>query len=484
MSKYHAVSSGVITKAALPAITRQRGTTTGSANLMLYGAGKTTVSNNITFIDSSANAFTITRNGSAVQAGYNPFSGVSYGAGYFNSATSDYLQTPTNTALNLSSGDYTVEGWVYLDMTTYSVYDSAGRGIVSDFLANLNGRWIISTNAAGKLEFTEQDALGASSVTVTDPSAISLQKWVYFAAVKSGTTMYLFKNGTLVGTATSAVRTGFQGRINVAQATVDAGYRGYFTGYISNIRLVKGTALYTSNFTPSTSPLTSISGTSLLLLMDNYSIVNSTSTNTPVTINSGASISTAQYPTGMSSSMSFNGTTGYLSFPTFSGFTLGAGAFTFEFFVNSPAVASNTCIIDTRSAAGVAGYFVSINSSQQIVFNYISNYTSTTTLTANTWTHIAIVRIGSTVQMYINGVAESGTFTSSATITAQACNIGQKSLTSSSLVNFGGYLSNMRVVQGSALYTSNFTPPAAPLSTSVTVPNYVTNNIYGVNQIP
>ena len=86
--------------------------------------------------------------------------------------------------------------------------------------------------------------------------------------------------------------------------------------------------------------------------------------------------------------------------------------------------------------------------------------------------------------MYINGVAESGTFTSSATITAQAANIGQKSNTSSSLVNFSGYLSNIRVVQCSALYSSNFTPPSLPMSTTVTVPAYVTNAIYGVNQIP
>jgi len=484
MSKYHVVSSGMITRQALPSITRQRGTTTGSANVMLYGAGKTTVSNNTTFIDSSANAFTITNNASTAQSGYNPFSQASSGAGYFNSASSNYLQTPTNTALNLSSGNYTVEGWYYLDMATYSSFDLIGRGIVSDYLTNSSGRWFIIINGSGKLTFAEQDAIGANTVEISDPSNSPLQQWVYFAAVKSGTTMYLFKNGTLVASATSSVRTGFPGRLNVAQATVDANYRGFFLGYISNIRVLKGTALYTSNFTPPTSPLTAITNTSLLLLTDNYSIVNSTSTNLPVTINGNTTISTAQYPTGMSSSIYFDGTGDYLAFPTFSPFTLGGGAFTFEFFVNSPTVASNTCIIDTRSAAGAAGYFVSITASQQITFNYLSSYTSTTTLTANTWTHVAIVRIGSTVQMYINGVAESGTFTSSATITAQAANIGQKSNTSSSLVNFSGYLSNIRVVQGAALYSSNFTPPSLPMSTTVTVPAFVTNAIYGVNQIP
>ena len=48
------------------------------------------------------------------------------------------------------------------------------------------------------------------------------------------------------------------------------GSRGNYDSYklygnMSNVRVVKGTALYTSNFTPSTIPLTAVSGTSLLL---------------------------------------------------------------------------------------------------------------------------------------------------------------------------------------------------------------------------
>jgi hypothetical protein len=80
---------------------------------MLYGAGKTTVSNNTTFIDSSANAFTVTRNGDTVQSGFNPFSQASSGSGYFD-GTGDYLTVTNASALQLNNTTaFTIECWVY-----------------------------------------------------------------------------------------------------------------------------------------------------------------------------------------------------------------------------------------------------------------------------------------------------------------------------------------------------------------------------------
>jgi hypothetical protein len=477
MSKYHAVSSGMVTRQALPSITRQRGATTGSANLMLYGAGKTTATNNTTFIDSSANAFTITNNASTAQSGYNPFSQASSGAGYFNSASSNYLQTPTNTALNLSSGNYTVEGWYYLDMATYSSFDLIGRGIVSDYLTNSSGRWFVSINGSGKLTFTEQDAIGANSVEISDPSNSPLQQWVYFAAVKSGTTMYLFNNGTLVASATSSVRTGFPGRLNVGQTTVDTNYRGFFLGYISNLRVVKGTAVYTSNFTPPTSPLTAITNTSLLLLTDNYRVVNSSPTSYPIT-NTGTNppvISTAQFPTGMSSSIYFDGT-GACQTPAAAALAFGTGAYTMEcWFYQISRTGSNQGLIHPSSVGGI---FIMSSGGNIGLWTGAFNLTSIGT-SLNTWYHVAVVRqSNSQLNIYINGTSYYQTTNTSNYTSPGQMTFGQD------VAYFNGYISNARVCVGTAVYTSNFTVPTAPLPLNINVPAFVTNNIYGLNQIP
>ena len=85
---------------------------------LLHGDGTNAAQNN-TFIDSSTNAYSITRNGSATQGTFTPFG--STWSNYFD-GSGDYLTTPSNAALNLSTGDWTIELWVYLTATYDSYY--------------------------------------------------------------------------------------------------------------------------------------------------------------------------------------------------------------------------------------------------------------------------------------------------------------------------------------------------------------------------
>lgn len=479
MSKYHAVSSGMVTRQALPAITRQRGTTTGAANLMLYGAGKTTVSNNTTFVDSSANAFTVTRNGDTVQSGFNPFSQASAGAGYFD-GTGDYLSVPDNAAFTFD-GDFTIEAWVY---------KSSGVGTVAahwpGFVAT-NCSWIVSTDANNRLTFSY--GIGSTNATITGTSTtVTANQWNHVAVSRSGTTVRLFVNGVQDATTgtVSGTLNNSTGIITVGVINTNDGQ--YLTGYISNLRVVKGTAVYTSNFTPPTSPLTAITNTSLLLLTDNYSIVNSTSTNLPVTINGNTTISTAQFPTGMSSSIYFDGTGDYLTTPSNAVFsypaeftlemwiypitqlTISGGSTTVLFFVNG----TNGLQVGAQSATawGLANRSVGWR------------LTTATFPTLNAWNHIAITRNSSNnTAIFLNGTrVANGTVTDS--FGAGLVYVG---FASAFALAYNGYLSNLRIAKGTAIYDptlTTLTVPTPPLSTTVTVPNFVTNNIYGVNQIP
>jgi hypothetical protein len=85
---------------------------------------------------------------------------------------------------------------------------------------------------------------------------------------------------------------------------------------------------------------------------------------------------------------------------------------------------------------------------------------------ANTWHHIALVRSGSgsgNIKCYLDGVASSTTATNTSTLGYNA--IGYLgAIGTSATGSYVGYISNFRIASGRAVYTSNFTPPALPLT--------------------
>lgn len=449
-------------------------------SLLLHGDGTNGAQNNA-FVDSSTNNFTITRNGNPTQGSLSPYG--SLWSNYFD-GNGDFLKSPTNTALAFNSVDYTAEAWVYLNMSTYTSFDAGGRGIVSDFLANTtNGRWILYVDTGGKLAGAEQGVGGTSTVTITDSQNMPLQQWVHVAICKSGTTLYLFKNGTLVGTATSAVRTTFGGSINVGQSTVDTNYRAYFQGFISNVRLIKGTALYTSNFTPSTSPLTAVSGTSLLTCQSNRFIDNSAN-NFTITRNGDVQVTkespflpTAAYSTStIGGSGYFDGSTDWLEITNNTALQLGSSDFCVECWINPTALPTG----------GNVARFISKNSGYTSLFEYtlmlrdngaiqadahttgyFSIQSAAGLVKANSgWYHVAYSKAGTTASLFVNGVrVATGTLSGTIQSTAAPLAIGRDLEAANR--EFTGYISDARIVKGSSVYTpsgTTLTVPTAPLT--------------------
>jgi hypothetical protein len=172
----------------------------------------------------------------------------------FNGST-DYLSPPSNAAVAFGTGDFTLECWIYATAASdQGIYEGRASG---------NGTTGFTLTA-----FTSSviRVYTGSSALISSAGTSYLNQWTHVAVVRLSGTTTLYINGQSVGTSAS------MGNLTDTTPVIGGGrYTGtttitsFFAGYISNFRMVKGTAVYTGAFTPSTTPLTAITNTSLLL---------------------------------------------------------------------------------------------------------------------------------------------------------------------------------------------------------------------------
>ena len=190
--------------------------------------------------------------------------------------SNQYLSIPKNAAFNFGTGDLTIEFWIYFTAVGY------GRAVTSwSLVGGVSGTWSVGIGNTS-LNFTEV-IVGEPGPSATFSSI--LNTWAHIAVSRSSGTTKLFLNGSQV--ASAAQTTNF----NNTSYPVYVSMSPSIPAYISNLRILKGTALYTSNFTPPTSPLTSITNTSLLTC-NAATIVDSSTNNFTITNNGSATVST------------------------------------------------------------------------------------------------------------------------------------------------------------------------------------------------
>ena len=454
-----------------------------SSGSILFGTAQTALaSTNTSFVDSGVNALTVTPT-SATQGTFSPY-GDNW-SNYFNG--SSYLSIPTNTALNFGTGDFTIEAWIY---TTVSSTDN----------------FIISASGSGGMffGFTAGGSFGYGRATVAwdyQPTNImSLNTWYHVALTRSGTSIRMFVNGTQFGTTQTSSQAYDLGVTSTTIGSQGANY--YFNGYISNLRVLKGTALYTSAFTPATAPLPVVTNTKLLTAASNR-YLDKSGTTSAFTIGSTPSISRfTPFAPGYayntlihSGSAYFNGSNSYLAVQSTTAGDFGTGDFTVEFWMNATAAGTFVAVVGTQSIGGsTAGMWrVSnrLNSANGIYFNYTtgSAFTDITFSTTNyndgAWHHVAACRFAGTLKMFVDGVS-IGT----PTAVSQSLTSGQKVYVGYNVQDaayYSGYVSNLRIVKGVAAYTNSFTPPVSPLpnsqtylpATGVTLPTALTAYAWG-----
>jgi hypothetical protein len=432
-------------------------------SLLLPGNGTNGAQNN-TFLDSSTNNFTITRNGNTTQGTFSPFSQTGWG-NYFGTSNNLYLNGEAGFAFG-SSADFTIEFFFYTNSTSADIVFYDGRP------TSTQGAYpTIYLNGTTKVV----SYVTSSAERITGTTTISVGVWYHVLLSRSGGNTRLFVNGVQQGS-TWPDTTNYinpASRPNIAVSGFSA--NGYIDGYISNFRVLNGTG-FTSVTVPTT-PFATNTANQVLLTCQANRFVDSNTTVTAKTINRTGSPSvqafspfnpTAQYiPSINGGSGYFDGSGDYLSAASNAAFGFGTGDFTVEawvyitggrgertLFIANATNGANIYLSGTGGTIGIGRRGVDINN------------TFGSTPTSNSWNHVAIARSGTSISCWVNGVV-SGTQSQSNSINyAQgAANIG--AISDYADQEFGGYISSLRVVKGTAVYnpaSSTITVPTAPLT--------------------
>ena len=215
------------------------------------------------------------------------------GSGSFSlNGSNQYVTYPQNSAFNLGTNNFTVEGWFN------SASFGAGQFIISQWAAASYGyAFSISNSTTITFEYYSGGTYYNRNYTV---STLSTNTWYHIAWVRNSGTTTVYLNGVALSTTsdnnsiTSSTQLVYVGVNN-------DGHNAYWNGNISNLRFVNGTAVYTSNFTPSTKPLTAITNTVLLLSTVSPSAFNDSSTNAfaPTVYNSSTWNQASPFATGL-----------------------------------------------------------------------------------------------------------------------------------------------------------------------------------------
>lgn len=312
-----------------------------------------------------------------------------------------------------------------------------------------------------------------------------LNTWYHAAVVRNGNTVTLYLNGisqgnvTVSGSARSSSNQLALGRYGE--------YNGnYFNGWLDEIRVTNGLARWTSNFEPQGSGGSGgVNSSNYVLLLHgpttgtpggtggtpstdggqlngdgSVKFVDSTGRHT-VSGFGNAQTSSVNSKFG-GSSMLFDGNGDYASIPDSADWDFGTGDFTVDFWTRFTSVPDTDVFIDIgngeHSTGGLRILYFKLLSGIQVYNQSAGQLIFPWSPTTDAWYHVAIVRSSGVLKVFVNGaqVGSNQSFTQNLTGSTAGIKIG-------SWHSLGGYIpayiDELRIVKGSAAWTSNFTPP-------------------------
>ena len=401
------------------------------------------------------------------------------GSVYFDGAT-DFLSLSSSTDFAMGTGDFTAECFIYT--TSFSNAEGSYSERVFDSNTGQLGIYVTSDGSGtiGAL-VAGTDHRGTNSPT--------LSGWTHVALTRSGSTVRIFLNGVLDSSFTNSGSVASSGDFLIGARSSGT---GGFLGYISNFRICKGHAVYTENFTPPTRELPVHKAPPKGVVFpaaDNVTVLLACQSSTDATadssgrhtITAGGNATAADANPGLfrrtlnlttvtenTGSVYFDGTDDRLDVAHSTDFRI-ADSNTFECWIYYNSLGSNNLFLGVESSYWVGYNHTGVGgASNKFVFTIYNGsswqaVSSSTTPVINTWYHIAAVKDGTSLKMFVNGGLENTTTMSgTAAAVTDFFNIGKWNQASAGQ-GVDGYLSNVRVCKGHAVYTENFAPPTREL---------------------
>ena len=392
-----------------------------------------------------------------------------------------------STGFRTDDYDFSMECWIYpIGNTIAHLFETENIG-TNNLIAQLGFRDVNSEDC----RFLVRADSGSNLVDLVAPGGTCpVEEWSHVVGTvdSSQKRTRLFVNGKLIKTGFYyGTRTGTGERANIG--SYSNGGR-FFEGYISNCRLEVGgipsdyqtTSICEGEiiFRPPTEPLKKTSYTKLLACQSNeypeaitYSPTaggfGNSDLNKCVLTTNGNVTAGSDAPTGLAGSCDFNLTNDRIDISNTGGnrFLFPAGfSYTLEMWVKHDDISNQQTYFGDEWGGGAGMYFC--KQTNHCLGMYYSTWVvqGSTPLEENTWHHIAVVRDGTLITLYVDG-KECGTNIDLTGLTKTSYAIGDTLAPGGGSQSSGqmkGRISNLRLVKGRALYRGNFTPPTEPLT--------------------
>lgn len=419
--------------------------------LLIHSDG---ANNSTTFMDSSVNPHSVTPSGNAkVSTTQSKFGGSS---AYFD-GVGDYLSSPDSEDWNFGAGNFTIDLWVRPDNIT------GNKDMMSQRTASSYGSFTIYQAGANYLFYASSNGSSWDISNGQSLGTAAAGTWTHLAVVRSGSNFYCFQDGTQTSTWTSSAN--FYNDSNSLHMGSNAGTED-FAGYLDEVRISKGVARWTSNFTaPAAAYNLTDSGESLtwwtakndeanikaegagsgkftigapqvdgnatgLWHMDETGGSGAYIKDLTASANNGTPTGTTLVDGIFGKARSFNGSTDHIEAGTGSPCTM--NSCTLEAWVKPSDVSPVGYIVAKGNDSVANSYAILISSSQAYIMVYAPGGSpvwagSGAVLASNNWYHIAGVISGQNMYIYVNGaLMGSNPFVGTITSSANSLWIGQQ----------------------------------------------------------